>query len=128
MPAGGHWGSRGSTSNWLWPCAMVRRCGLNVCPKETPMPAILKVQEAKVQTAQITIKALKVGAKQVTMGLFRQLPYKQILDPETVELRGLPWGHVEYFWESCGYDQEEGSHGPKRHIVWQLDDVLYRCL
>src|ERR1043165_4278733 len=88
------------------------------------MERTLKIQEATVQTVQVEIKALKVGKKQVTMGLFRQLPYAILLDPQTVQLRGLPWGHVNYWWDGDG--SSSGLHGDKLHIVWQDGDTLRR--
>ena len=88
------------------------------------MERVLTTKEATVQTVQVEIKALKVGKKQVTMGLFRQLPYQDLLDVETLQLRGVPWGHVNYWWENdgCVWDQ-----GPRLHVVWQLGDELRRA-
>ena len=89
------------------------------------MQRILTTREATVQTVQVEIKALKVGKKQVTMGLFRQLPHARLIDPKTVQLRGVPWGHVNYWWEN------DGSHvgdGRKLHVVWQLGDELRRAV
>jgi hypothetical protein len=84
--------------------------------------AVLTAHEATIQTAQVEIQVLKVGKKQVTMGMFRQLPYKSILDWPGIydahrlgfwdsvfpterfrgappfRLAGRPWGHVNYFW------------------------------
>ena len=62
---------------------------------------ILTTHEATVQTVQVEIQVLKVGKKQVTMGLFRQLPREVLLDPDTLQLRGVPWGHVQYWWEGA---------------------------
>jgi hypothetical protein len=87
------------------------------------MERILTTQEATVQTVQVEIKALKVGKKQVTMGLFRQLPHSRLIDPETVQLRGVPWGHVRYWWDG---DESGFGDGPKLHVVWQLGDELRR--
>jgi hypothetical protein len=91
---------------------------------EDAMGRLLTTHEATVQTVQVEIKVLKVGKKQVTMGMFRQLPHDLLLDPETVQLRGVPWGHVRYRWDG------DGSHwcgrGPKLHVVWQLGDELRR--
>lgn len=88
------------------------------------MERILTVKEATVQTVQVEIKALKVGKKQVTMGLFRQLPYQDLLDVETLQLRGVPWGHVNYWWENDGCSWHQG---PRLHVVWQRGDELRRA-
>jgi hypothetical protein len=90
------------------------------------MAAILKIHEATVQTVQVEIKALKVGKKQVTMGLFRQLPLGELLDTDTLQLRGLPWGRVNYWWEGDGRDGL--LPGNKVHVVWQAGDELRRAV
>ena len=84
---------------------------------------ILTTHEATVQTVQVEIQVLKVGKKQVTMGLFRQLPREVLLDPDTLQLRGVPWGHVQYWWEGEGL-----RAGPKLHVVWQRGQELRRAI
>jgi hypothetical protein len=88
------------------------------------MERILTTQEATVQTVHVEIQALKVGKKQVTQALFRQLPYEDLLDTDTVQLRGVPWGHVRYWWEGDGSIFEQG---PRLHIVWQRGNELRRA-
>jgi hypothetical protein len=88
------------------------------------MERILTTKEATVQTVQVEIKVLKVGKKQVTMGLFRQLKRRRLLDPETVQLHGVPWGHVNYRWEGDG--RQDWRDDPYLHVVWQLGEALYR--
>ena len=110
--------------------------------------AVLTAHEATIQTATIAIQVLRVGKKQVTMGMFRQLPYEQILDCATFldSLRaGFPpcpfpngslWGHVNYWWTGDfhgdeTYTNEWGQwrgHGDKRHVVWERDGVLKRAI
>lgn len=86
--------------------------------------AVLTAHEATIQTAQVEIRVMKVGKKQVTMGMFRQLPHDTLLDPETLQLRGVPWGHVNYWWDGDGKGYIEG---PRLHVVWQLGEVLKRA-
>jgi hypothetical protein len=110
--------------------------------------AVLTAQEATIKTAQVEIQVLKVGNKQVTMGMFRQLPYRDLInwlnlpiedlsqanDPTIV--RGEPWGHVNYWWtgddeKDDTYTDEYGRwlpHGEKRHIVWQDEEQLCRAI
>jgi hypothetical protein len=85
------------------------------------MPAI-RTNEAVIRTATIEIKTLSVSKRQVTMGLFRQLQQEELIDPETMEFRGVPWGRVNYFWNGSG-----GSEGDL-HIVWQKDTELRRAV
>ena len=61
--------------------------------------AVLTAHEATIQTASVEIQTLRVGKKQVAMGLFRQLPHDLLLDPETLQLRGVPWGHANNRWD-----------------------------
>src|SRR5437660_7947858 len=88
------------------------------------MAAHIKVAEAKIQTVQVAIQALKVGPKQVTMGMFRQLQFAALVDPRTVQLHGVPWGHVNYWWDGDG--RSPVLHDNELHVVWQDGDSLRR--
>ena len=87
------------------------------------MQRVLTVHEATVQTVQVEIKVLKVGKKQVTMGLFRQLPLKELVDPRTLKLAGVPWGYVHYWWDGDGVEMHTGK---RLHVVWQEGNELHR--
>jgi hypothetical protein len=106
--------------------------------------AVLTAQAATIQTAQVAIHVLRVGKKQMTMGMFRQLPYEPIVPwwsfswiGETAEaqLLGAPWGHVNYWW--AGNERENTDYlndgkelhpdpGERLHLVWQREGRLYR--
>jgi hypothetical protein len=92
------------------------------------MQRIIEVREATIKTATVEIKTLRIGAKQMTLSVFRQLPEKHIIDREDRDffLRGEPWGLVNYFKEGCSYR----IHGKTRehlHVVWCEDGRLYRA-
>jgi hypothetical protein len=87
--------------------------------------AVLTAQEATIQTAQVEIRVMKVGKKQVTMGMFRQVPHKPFHDPLTLERQGVPWGWVHYWWDGDG---SSFSHGHRLHLVWQSGETLYRAV
>ena len=55
---------------------------------------VLTAHEATIQAAQVEMRVLKVGKKQVTMGLFRQLPLRNIQRDDTGQLLAWPWGRV----------------------------------
>jgi hypothetical protein len=113
-----------------------------------PNGAVLTAHEAMIQTATVEIHTLRVGKKQVTMGMFRQLPYEELIDWEelwavsdgydvdTAFFIGTPWGHVNYWWQGdfprrCTYTNEWGQwqgRGEKLHLVWQWQGQLYRCV
>jgi hypothetical protein len=80
---------------------------------------VINVRDAQIKTAKVEIKSLTVSGKQVTMGVFRQLIKEPVIDPETFELRGLPWGTVNYFPKPC-----TPNH---LHVVWQKGTELRRA-
>lgn len=79
----------------------------------------IRVRDAHIKTAAVEIKSLTVSGKQVTMGVFRQLKTEPVIDPESAELLGVPWGTVNYFPKPC-----ESDH---LHVVWQKGDELRRA-
>lgn len=87
------------------------------------MERVLTAHEATIQTVQVEIQTMRVGKKQVTQSLFRQLPHARLLDAKTVQLRGVPWGHVNYWWDGDGSGFGDGR---KLHVVWQLGSELRR--
>ncbi len=110
------------------------------------MSAVLTTHEATVHTMAVHISVLKVGPKQVTMGMFRQLPYEQVWNSmallerlggcEVPILAGPIWGTVNYWWadahsEDDTYTNDVGQwvkHGDRRHVVWQSADTLRRAI
>lgn len=76
----------------------------------------LETADASVTTATVTIKALQVGRKQMTISVFRQLPESPLIDEEKVELLGQPWGYVNYRW-----GDQKGTH-----FIFQKGSRLYR--
>jgi hypothetical protein len=90
--------------------------------------SILTSHEATIVTAQVQIHTLRVGKKQVTMGLFRQLPRLAVLDKDSKQLvqGAILWGHVNYWWDGDGSASSLAQQGKRRHVVWQSGDLLYR--
>jgi hypothetical protein len=80
----------------------------------------ITTREATVKTATVEIKTLTVGGKQVTLSMFRQIKREPLLDADTAQLGGVPWGTVNYHPERC--------HGASEHlhVVWQKGDELRR--
>jgi len=90
---------------------------------------IVKVEEATINTATIRIRMLTIDRRKVTLSLFRQLKQKEVIDPDSGELMGKPWGTVNYFWSDCdgNYDPEDvNRRGRHLHVIWSDDDELYR--
>jgi hypothetical protein len=88
--------------------------------------AVLTAHEATVQTAQVEISVIKVGKRQVTQAMFRQIPYASLIDHETLTLRGTPWGYVRYWWDGCHPGSSYGQEG--LHVLWQDGAVLRRAV
>lgn len=81
----------------------------------------------------VEIKSLTISGKQVTLSVFRQIPYKHIIGhyPSTKmpALLGFPRGTVNYFWPGCvPGDRTKFLMSSCLHVVWQDDDALYRSV
>ena len=81
--------------------------------------AVLNVHDAELHTATITVQALKVDGRQVTMAVFRQLLTEPIIGVSNGLLVGKPWGTVNYFFGKCDPDH--------LHVVWQKGTELRRA-
>lgn len=82
---------------------------------------IINVEQAEVRTATVTVRALTIDGRQVTMALFRQLQEDRLVEDDG-GLRGLPWGRVNY----CP-DRKACPSGRHFHVVWQDGDELRRA-
>ncbi len=80
---------------------------------------MISVHEASIKTATVEVKALTISGKQVTLSVFRQLKNEPILNEDTAELYGDPWGTVNYFFGYCKPDH--------LHVVWQKGSELRRA-
>jgi hypothetical protein len=78
---------------------------------------VINIEDAKLKTLSVEIKAMTVNGKQMTLSTFRQLP-EEILITDEGKLKGVPWGIVRYFW---GDQSKDGIH-----VVWQDGSNLYR--
>lgn len=85
------------------------------------MTRTITAHEATVKTATVDVKALTISGRQVTLSVFRQLKDEPLVDEDTGQLRGVPWGIVNYFWGDCA---KTNTH---LHVVWQVGDQLRRA-
>jgi hypothetical protein len=81
-------------------------------------------EDVKINTVQIEIKSLTVGRKQLTLSLMRQIIEEDLIDHDTLQFKGIPWGHVNYFWGS----HKDLSFPEYLNIIWQKGKVLRRCV
>ena len=77
----------------------------------------LEAATAEIRTASVMIRTLRVDSRQLTMGTFRQLQKRPMIDEKKVELLGVVWGWVNY-------DTMPGF----RSFVVQFGEKLCRCV
>jgi hypothetical protein len=83
------------------------------------VPKQLTTQNATITTATIQVQAMTIGARQVTLSVFRQLLEEPLIADDGT-LNGVPWGAVNYHPDKCG------DHARHWHIVWQHGQELRR--
>lgn len=92
----------------------------------------LTTQNATITTAAVEMKTLTISGKQVTLAVFRQLLESPLVDWNTCQLRGVPWGWVNHHARNAcpTVDADPFDHRaarevvPHRHIVWQQGEML----
>jgi hypothetical protein len=96
----------------------------------------LEVQNVEIATASIEIKTLTLKGKQITLSVFRQIPYSNILNGYG-KLRGKVWGSVNYFWEGwapnkdISYWEQRGdiarywTKGEHLQILWEYSNQVH---
>ena len=77
------------------------------------------MEEAQIKTASVQIKTLTVNSRKLTLTVFRQIHRKLIIDIDTMQLKGIPWGSVNYYWN---------DDWGKIHLLWQEENELKRCI
>lgn len=83
-------------------------------------PIELRAEDARIVTATVSIQTMKVGRKQVTQSLFKQLPEEELFNKETCELNAdAIWGWVSYRWG--------GMPERTKQFVIQKGARLFRC-
>jgi len=87
---------------------------------------LIRGKEAIVHTASIEVRVLTINGKQLTLSVFRQIPYGVLVNRLTGKFNGTAWGWVNYFWTGAEeYDDIGVLH---LHVVWQKGNTLYRDL
>lgn len=86
------------------------------------MNKVVFASEATIATATVEVKTVTIGKRQMTLSLFRQVPDGDIINPLNGELRGSPWGIVEYHWKDCG------DYKDHVHVLWQKENELRRSV
>ena len=73
-----------------------------------------------VQTMTVSVNTMRVGKKQVTLSMFKQLPEADIFtDKFQNSITCQPWGVVRYYWGDY--------HTKGFHVVFVMDGALHRC-
>jgi len=89
--------------------------------------AAVNVTDASVKTTTITADHLVINNRYMTMAMFKQISYEQILDLENIKLNGTPWGYVNYFWPDIKHHSDYES-SDCLHVLWQKGNELRRAL
>jgi hypothetical protein len=93
----------------------------------------IHVEQATLKTATVTIQAMVVDRRQVTLALFRQLLGEAVVD-YSGSFNGLPWGAVNYCPDKAACAEAEKRSGQwaenrvHLHVVWQKGGELRRAL
>ena len=83
----------------------------------------ITTEEVTLKTASVEIRTLTINGKQMTLAVFRQLINDgSVIDDEVLELRGDPWGIVNY----CTTKECATSFGHHLHVIWQDGGELRR--
>ncbi|MGB9791857.1 MAG: hypothetical protein ACPLTR_04675, partial [Thermacetogeniaceae bacterium] len=86
---------------------------------------VIDVSQARLSKVSVEIQVVRVGDKQMTLAVFRQLEKEPLINWRTLRFRGIPWGWVNYH-KGC---LKRFEH---LHIIWQdgerllRDDVYWR--
>lgn len=81
---------------------------------------VLTTSDVSIKQVEVSIQVLKIGNKQVTQAVFKQLLEEPLIHPDTGALQGDAWGRVNYH-VGC---EQESEH---LHIVWQKGNELRRA-
>ncbi len=85
---------------------------------------MLSTEQVRINTMQVEIKSMMVGKKQLTLSLMRQIIEEPLIDEKELLFRGVPWGHVNYFWG----DDKHRTYPSYINVVWQKGDELRRSV
>jgi hypothetical protein len=78
------------------------------------------------EAASVEVRLLRVGTRQMNLSLYRQLIAEPVIDPETLEFRGLVWGWVNHH-KGAECDSPSASLKDRHlHLIWQKGDELRR--
>lgn len=65
--------------------------------------------EPTVKHTTVSVQNVFIGKRQLTQRVFKQIQHERLIDKEG-NLRGEPWGYVNYFWENVADET--------KHILW----------
>jgi hypothetical protein len=83
------------------------------------MQQVLKVNDVTVKEMTVEVKVIRIGKKQMTQSVFRQLPEESVITPRTGELQGEVCGRVNYHVGCEGIEEHF-------HVIWQKGRELRR--
>ncbi|MFN3649737.1 MAG: hypothetical protein ACK47B_09150 [Armatimonadota bacterium] len=86
---------------------------------------VVTTDDARVTSLAIEVKVVRIGTRQMTKAVFRQLGFESVIDQNTGELCGIPWGRINEHLD-CELEREQGK--PHLHVIWQKGTELRRAV
>lgn len=83
----------------------------------------IETRRATLDTMAVTIRALHVDKKQMTLAVFRQLPEDEVLWDDEFEEGIELWGVVNYTIKSKFTDENEDNWGRNKKVIKQDIDI-----
>ena len=74
----------------------------------------LNTNQATVTETSVSVQVVKIGKRQLTQRVFKQIQREEIINHKTCSLKGTAWGYVNYFWNT-------EYHAFSKHILWVND-------
>jgi hypothetical protein len=80
----------------------------------------ITTDDVAIETCSVELRVVRVGKKQMTLSVFRQIREEDCFDDE-FRVVGRPWGIVNYC--KC-----HSGHGEHHHVLWEQDGELRKCI
>jgi hypothetical protein len=90
---------------------------------------VVSLRDVSLSTLSVNIRVIRVGTKQMTLAVLRQLKREPILNCESLTLTGVPWGLVKdaakevQVWVGSEYGHSQYERFPW-FLVWQKGEEL----
>lgn len=80
-------------------------------------------QEIKSVDVPVQIKVITIDKKKMSMSFVRQIGFREIIDYDSLALKGEILGYINYYWSD-----NSNRQGNSWHLIWHDGDLLHRSL